>query len=89
MKIVNTLIVTAVVTLPCVAGAETFQLWLEIFDEARDTTICKYHSSLGKNQETEYSGRYFCPRVACEIPPTDDSTLADSDCVPAEAAPVS
>lgn len=89
MKIASTLFVTAFVTMPCVAGAETFQLWLELFDESRDTTICKYRSGLGNDEVTEYSGRYLCPRVACVIPPTEGTPVVDTECVPGEALPLS
>lgn len=88
MKISSTLIVTAIVTLPCAAGAETFQLWLEIFDEARNTTVCKYYSGNGKSQVQEYSGRYLCPRVACKIPPAETPAVANSDCLPVKATPL-
>lgn len=89
MKIASTLLIAAVVAMPGVAVAETYQLWLEMFDETRGTTVCKYRSRLGKNEVTEYAGRYLCPRVACEIPPVESAKVADNDCVPMAALPVS
>ena len=88
MKFANALIVAACVMIPGVVGAETYQLWLEMFDEARDTTICKYRSGLGNDEVTEYAGRHLCPRVACEIPPREASRIADRDCAPADALPL-
>ncbi len=87
MKIVNALIVALFLAIPCVAAAETFQLWMEMFDETRDTTICKYHSRTGSDEVAEYPGRYLCKRVTCEVPPVERDARADN-CKPAATAPV-
>lgn len=87
MRTVNALIVALSLAMPCAAVAETFQLWLEMFDETRDTTVCKYLSGMGRAEVAEYSGRYFCPRVACEVPAGDNAATANN-CPPADASPV-
>lgn len=77
MKHASAIVVAAFLAAPAIALADTYQLWLEVFDESRGTTTCKYRSSLGKDGVTEHSGRYLCPRVACRIPPPEDRQAAD------------
>lgn len=83
MSIARTLVLTALLMGPGLAAADTYQLWLEVFDESRETTICKYRSGMGKDGITEYSGRWLCPRVACEIPPEKDRS-ATARCLPVD-----
>lgn len=87
MRTLNALIVALSLAIPCVAAAETFQLWMEMFDETRDTTICKYRSGMGTDEVAEYPGRYLCKRVTCEVPPAERDARADN-CAPPTTAPV-
>jgi hypothetical protein len=82
------LLIAACLMVPGIAVADTYQLWLEIFDEGRATTVCKYRSNLGKQGEAEYPGRHLCPRVACKIPPAEHHATATINCSPAAVTPV-
>lgn len=83
MKTVSVLFAFACLAMPGVTVADTYQLWLEQFDEGTQTTICKYHSGVGEMEVAEFAGRFLCPRVACRVPSANDDALSE-DCVPAE-----
>ena len=68
MKTMRVLALAALLSAPGLALADTYQLWLEQFDEGRGITVCKYRSGLGDDEVAEYAGRYLCPRVACRVP---------------------
>ena len=89
MRIVSALIVALSLAVPGMACADTYQLWLEQFDESRGTTICKYRSGMGDYEVAEYSGYHLCPRVACASPAKDNSSKPVSTCPQGEPLPLS
>ena len=72
MQVERLLVLAALLAAAPVAVADTYQLWLERFDEASGTTVCKYRSGGGKDAMSQHEGRYLCPRVACSVPPPDN-----------------
>ena len=81
MQIRRMLILLLLLGVSHLAAADTYQLWLERFDETTGMTVCLYRSDAGKDAMSEYVGRYLCPRVACTVPPTDDRQ-EPPDCAP-------
>jgi hypothetical protein len=80
MQVQRLLILTALLAAAPVAAADMYQLWLERFDEASGTTVCKYRSGAGEDAMSQHEGRYLCPRVACSVPPPNDGR-DNQDCL--------
>ena len=89
MKIFYASIVAFFLAVPRAAVAETWQLWLEIFDEDRGTTLCKYRTDSGQYEVTEHSGYHLCPRVACLSPDQEAQLTPDGNCAGSEPLPLS